>query len=147
MATRVRPLTVDDLDALVALDSAYAERHGLESLMTLASANFHARSGHSFVLEDDGGTRGFVLAHAVWNGVRPIVRATRLAVGDDSADARKALIETLTKSAYDAAVYDLEIEVPDADGKLREALETEQYRPAPSALYRRVLGSRGQGSS
>ena len=147
MATRVRPLTVDDLDDLAALDAAYAERLDLASLMTLASANFHARSGHSFVAEDDRGVHGFVLAHAVWNGVRPVVRATRLAVAAGAPDARAALIETLTKSAYDAAVYDLEIEVPDGDVDLRTALEAEQYRPAPSVLYRRVLGSRGQGST
>ena len=147
MATRARPLTVDDLDALLELDAAYAERYGLEPRMSLASANFHARSGHSFVLEDDETVKGFVLASAVWNGVRPVVRATRLAVADEGHAALTALIATLTKSAYDAAVYDLEVEAPDGDDDLRRALGDEQYRAAPSVLFRRVLGSRGQGSA
>ena len=142
MGARVRPLTVDDLDALAGLDAAYAERHGVEPRLTLASATFHARSGHSFILEAEGGAaEGFVLAHAVWNGERPVVRATRL-VAEESG-ARAALAESLTKSAYDAAVYDLEVEVPDDDAGLGESLGGARFRPAPSRLFRRTLGSRG----
>ena len=145
MGARVRPLTVDDLDALVPLDVAYAERHGLEARLTLASATFHARSGHSFVLENGGDVAGFVLAHAVWNGERPVLRATRLVAEDH--EARAALAETLTKSAYDAAVYDLEVEVPDDDPALGESLGGARFRPAPSTLFRRTLGSRGEAAS
>lgn len=144
MGARVRPLTVDDRDALAELDEAYAREHALEPALTLASANFHARSGHSFVIEREGGPAGFVLAHAVWNGVRPVVRATRLACPAGDEAAVTALVETLTKSAYDAAVYDLEVEVPDGDGMLRARLQAARYRPAPSTLFRRTLGSRGR---
>lgn len=136
---------MDDVEALAKLDHAHAERLGLEDRLTLASANFHARSGHSFVLERDGVPAGFILAHAVWNGVRPVVRATRVTAAPSDVAGRVALVETLTKSAYDAAVYDLEVEVPDGDAELAEALEHESYEPAPRALYRRVLGSRGAG--
>lgn len=143
MGTRVRPLTVDDLEALGPLDSEYADRHGLESSLTLASANFHARSGHSFVLVRDGRPAGFVLAQAVWNGVRPTVRASRLVSVESDQAGRVAMTETLTKSAYDAAVYDIEVEVPGTDEALQESLGVQQYGPAPSVLYRRTLGSRG----
>lgn len=146
MGTRVRPLEVDDVEALSVLDASYAERHGLETRLTLASANFHARSGHSFVLEDGGAARGFVLAHAVWNGHRPIVRATRMVADETDAAGRAALAESLTKSAYDAAVYDVEVEVPDTDAALRTVLEGQRYRTAPILLYRRTLGSRGAES-
>lgn len=147
MGTRVRPLEVEDVDVLSSLDAAYAEQHGLDSRVTLASANFHARSGHSFVLEEDGVARGFVLAHAVWNGHRPIVRATRMIAPDTDAAGRTILAESLTKSAYDAAVYDIEVEVPETDAALRSALDEQRYRSAPILLFRRTLGSRGADSS
>ena len=144
MGARVRPLAVEDLAALAPLDAAYAARVAAEPRLTLASANFHARSGHSFVLERERRPTGFVLAHAVWNGDRASVRATRLATAEGDAAGRAALTETLTKSAYDAAVYDLEVEVPDEDEALRASLDAAEYRPAPSTLYRRTLGSRGR---
>jgi hypothetical protein len=139
----VSPLTVEDLEPLQALDEGYAQTHGVEPHLTLASANFHARSGHSFVVERDDRPVGFVLAHAVWNGVRAVVRATRVVVEGADGGARAALVETLTKSAYDAAVYDLEVEVPDSDEALGASLGAERYRAAPSRLFRRTLGSRG----
>lgn len=146
MGTRVRALTVEDLDALVPLDAAYAARHELEPRLTLASVNFHARTGHSFVLERDGRVGGFVLAQAVWNGVRPSVRVTRMVAAEGDRTGRIALAETLTKSAYDAAVYDLEVEVPAADAELHASLRESQYAPSDTILYRRTLGSRGAGA-
>jgi hypothetical protein len=56
------------------------------------------------------------------------------------------LAQTLTKSAYDAAVYDVEVEVPDGDARLGSALGAEQYQASPSRLFRRVLGSRGEAA-
>lgn len=140
----MRPLTVDDLDALLELEEAYASRYRLEPTVSLGSANFYARSGHSFTAERGGTVEGFVLAHAIWDGLRPLVRATRVtARPDDWEQVAPALIEALTKSAYDAAVYDVEVLVPSGDDELASALDEKRYRPADWRPYRRTLGSRG----
>ncbi|MEJ2287823.1 MAG: DUF1999 family protein, partial [Deinococcales bacterium] len=48
----------------------------------------------------------------------------------------------LTKSAYDAGVYDLRVELPAGDAAGAEALQAERFGVAPTAVYSRHLGSR-----
>jgi hypothetical protein len=81
-----------------------------------------------------------VLAQAVWDGVRPTVRVSRL-VG--TPEARRALAEAVVKSAYDAAVYDLVAEVPAADGALATLLADAHWFERPTRRFERVLGTRG----
>ncbi|MEJ2668262.1 MAG: DUF1999 family protein, partial [Deinococcales bacterium] len=56
--------------------------------------------------------------------------------------ALRALLKALTKSAYDAGIYDVRVELPADDVAGAAALGTEDYRPAPAAVYARQLGSR-----
>lgn len=141
---RVRPIDVDDLAALAPIDAAAAARAGRETAVTRGSLSFYARSGHAFVAEDATGVRGFALAQAVWDGRRPTVRLQALAVADDGdRDARASLLEAVTKSAYDAAVYDLVATVPEGDPDALRLLADEGWRPEPVRAFRRTLGSRG----
>ena len=143
--THARPLTPDDEAVLAPIDAFYAEKTGLASVLTPGSVSFYARSGHSFVAVSAGEETGFILAHAVWDGTRPTVQVSRLAVanlGDDAS--REALLEALTKSAYDAAVYDLQVQHPQADEAGVKALQIKDYKAANITLFERVLGSRGQ---
>jgi hypothetical protein len=140
---RVRPLEVDDGDALAAIDAAYAGRSGDEPVATRGALSFYARTGHAFVAEDANGTRGFALAQAVWDGTRPTVQLRTLATEAADAEARAALLEAVTKSAYDAAVYDLVARAPLGDPALDELLRREGWRAEPVASLRRTLGSRG----
>ena len=143
--THARPLTPDDEAVLAPIDAFYAEKMGLESVLSRGSVSFYSRSGHSFVSMTSAEVTGFILAHAVWNGTRPTVQVSRLAVADLGDDAsREALLEALTKSAYDAAVYDLQVQHPQADEAGVKALQTKDYNTANITLYERVLGSRGQ---
>ena len=98
---------------------SYAQQFGLENIISRSSVSFYGRTGHAFVAVRNTQTVGFVLAQAVWNGTRPTVYVNRLSVPDSSEDteAREALLEAVTKSAYDAAVYDLQAQVPEADVK------------------------------
>lgn len=142
---RVRPLESNDLEHLSALLSNAAERAGEESLLTRGAVSFYSRSGHAFVVEDDAGVRGFALAQAVWNGVRPTVRLQTVRVADEGDDtARAALLEAVTKSAYDAAVYDLVATVPEQDDRLNALLEVHGWSSEPVRAWRRTLGSRGR---
>ena len=150
--TFARPLSPDDQDLLEPLDTAYAKEFGLEPIVTKSSVSFYVRTGHAFVAVRDAQVAGFVLAQAVWNGTRPTVYVNRLSVpktGDVEADteARAALLEAVTKSAYDAAVYDLQVQVPDADDGVALVLAAKSYALRPEHLYGRVLGSRGQKKS
>lgn len=143
--TFARPLSADDQELLGPNDAAYAARFGLEPVLSRSSVSFYVRTGHAFVAVRGGEAVGFALAQAVWNGIRPTVYLNRLAVPDmDDVGAREALLEAVTKSAYDAAVYDLEVQVPEADGGAAGALAAKQYALTPARVYRRVLGSRGQ---
>lgn len=147
--TFARPLTPDDREALEPLDRDYAAAYGLGSVVTKSSVSFYVRSGHAFVAVRDAETVGFVFAQAVWNGTRPTVYVNRLAV-TGAADAgnnevREALLEAVTKSAYDAAVYDLQVQVPEADGGAAGALTAKSYTLTTERVYTRVLGSRGLG--
>lgn len=143
--TFARPLTSEDQETLEPLDAGYAAQHGLEPVVTKSSVSFYVRSGHAFVAARGGEAVGFVFAQAVWNGTRPTVYVNRLSVRDPTdTEAREALLEAVTKSAYDAAVYDLQVQVPESDEGAARALAAKRYAPLPERLYRRVLGSRGQ---
>jgi hypothetical protein len=140
----VRPIDVDDLAALEPIDAATAARSGREPTVTRGSLSFYARSGHAFVAEDASDTRGFALAQAVWDGRRPTVRLQALVVADDGdREARAALLEAVTKSAYDAAVYDLVAVVPEGDPEAQRLLADQGWRPEHVRAFRRTLGSRG----
>lgn len=139
--TFARPLTPDDQEVLEELAATYAEHYGLEPLLTKSSVSFYVRTGHAFVALRAGEVTGFVLAQAVWNGTRPTVYVNRLVAPE--LDTGEALLEAVTKSAYDAAVYDLQVQVPEGDAVAERALSSKSYSPLPERLYRRVLGSRG----
>lgn len=145
---RVRPVTSDDTDVLLTVDSSYSGAFGLEVTASRGSASFHARTGHSFLAELDGAVRGFVLAHAIWTGGRPTVRLERLAAADPAdLAARLALLDALVKSAYDAGVYDLLAELPAEDSVGARALAANGFSSRPVSSYGLVLGSRGTGGS
>jgi len=140
---RVRPLDVSDLDALRAFAAATP---GVGEAPGRGAVAFYARTGHAFVAETDAGVRGFAFAAAVWDGERPTVRLARLAFGGDDVDAvRAALLEAVTKSAYDAAVYDLVAEVAEDDAATAAWLRQAQWRARPVTTFVRTLGSRGGG--
>jgi hypothetical protein len=143
MPPLVRPLTADDADDLRPLDLEYSRRTGSEELVEPASLSFFERSGHSFVLEE-GGAHGFLLAQAIWDGRRPTVLVRRLVSLDD--EGRRALVEAVTKSAYDAGVYDLLVELPESDVAGVPSLASCGYHPRESRLFARVLGSRSRES-
>ena len=146
MASFARPLTSDDLEVLESVEKAYTESLETEPALSLSSLTFYARSGHSFVAMKDKEVTGFVLAHAVWNGTRPAVYVNHLAVTDlQDGGSREALLEAVTKSAYDAAVYDIRVLHPQKDKAGQAALTTKQYTKTPITVYERILGSRGQG--
>lgn len=136
----VRPLNTDDVDALRPLDRNYARRTGCEELVDASSLSFYARSGHAFVLEMSGEIRGFLLGQAVWDGRRPNLLVRRM-VASEGAE-RVALLEAVTKSAFDAGVYDLLVELPDGDSAGLAALNSCDYYPRRSRLFERVLGTR-----
>ena len=136
----VRPVEVDDLASLAPVDGAYAERHGVDAIVTAASLAFFARTGHAFVAQVGARVAGVALAQAVWDGAKPTVRVARLA-GEDAA--REALAEAVVKSAYDAAVTDLVADVPDSDRALAMLLAATGWVARPVRRFERTLGSRG----
>jgi len=144
MSLSLRPVAVDDLAELEPLDAAYAREMAVEPAVEAASLGFFARTGHAFVAEAGGRPQGVVLAQAVWDGVRPTVRVSRL-IG--SPEARRALAEAVVKSAYDAAVYDLAAEVPAADAALAALLSAASWSERPTRRFERVLGSRAHPGS
>lgn len=139
-----RPLNLEDGDALETIDVAASERAGQDPMLTAGALGFYARSGHAFVAVRDGEPCGFALAQAIWDGRRPALRLRPLAVGQPSDDeARGALLDAVTKSAYDAAVYDLVADAAEGDLRTQSLLEREGWRPAPVRSFVRTLGSRG----
>jgi len=142
---RVRPIDVEDLESLQAFEKTLSPSNvnPSEGLLTRASVSFFERTGHAFVAEDGNGVRGVILAQAVWDGVRPTVRMQHLLTADEDLTVRAALLEALTKSAYDAAVYDLVAELPRHDPVTKTWLEENSWREEPTTLFRRTLGSRG----
>lgn len=144
MDTHARPLEAEDAPAVAAIDGAYARAHGLEPRASEASLRFFARTGHAFVAEGNGRVLGFVLAQPLFDGERAAVFASRLATpppGDGAA--LRALLRALTKSAYDAGIYDILVELPGGDAAA-EALADEAYARVPAALFARYLGSRAR---
>ena len=142
MSLLVRPITAEDLEDLLPLDESYSRTSGSEPLVTQAALSFYGRSGHSFVLEEQGEASGFLLAQAVWDGQRPTVTVRRSVAASEAG--RKALLEAVTKSAYDAGVYDIVVEQPEGDEAGKAALAASGYRARPTRLYSRVLGSRSR---
>lgn len=143
--TLIRSLNQEDFDELKAIDESYASHYALEPMLTLGSLNFYARTGHAFASLRAGRMTGFVLAQSVWNGFRPVLQMNRLAIADISDLASQtALLEALTKSAYDAAVYDLQLLLPQADIQLLGLAEQKDYRETGLKVLGRTLGSRGQ---
>jgi len=144
MNLRIRPIELDDLERLEPLDADYGAAHGQPRLISPASLRFFARTGHAFVAElDPESPRGFVLAQALWDGVRPTLWCMRLVASDAAALA--ALAEALVKSAYDAAVYHLRAEVPEGDSDLQAHFLASDWQPRPMVRLERVLGSRSRG--
>lgn len=136
-------------EKLQAIDKAYAKAMQLEPQLSRSSLSFYSRTGHAFIamqkneLQEDA-LQGFVLAQSIWNGTRPTVIVNYLAVADmDDIAAREALLEAVTKSAYDAAVYDIHISIPEADSVCMQALERKAYQPVANKIFARKLGSRG----
>jgi hypothetical protein len=150
MGIRVKHLEEADLEAVMQLDRAYASLHGLEELASAASVRFFGRTEHSFTAEADGpdgaATVGFLLAQAVWSGVRPQVLVARVAAPGQP-PAAAALLKAVVKSAYDSGVYDLVARVPRGDQGLVQQLETEEFFLDPQLAYVRILGSRGVGAA
>jgi len=143
MDTHARPLEPDDGARLEAIDRAYAAAYGLEPRGGPASLRYFARSGHAFVAVGAAGVLGFVLAQAQFDGERATVVAHRLATeppGDP--EALSALLKALTKSAYDAGVYDLRVELPSEDLAGAAALSVEGFAATPTVVSARYLGSR-----
>jgi hypothetical protein len=137
-----RPLSPEDAEALLPFDQEYALRYELEPILTKSSLSFFVRSGHSFTAYAGNEARGFVLAQAIWNGTRPTVYVSRLATSEGELTVKRALLEAVTKSAYDAAVYDLIAMIPEGDEESAAALRHTRYGRQPLRLYGRVLGSR-----
>jgi hypothetical protein len=140
-----RPLGQDDEAVLADMDRHYAELVGLTPFLSRSSLHFYVRTGHSFVAVKNTQPTGFVLAQSVWNGTRPTVYVNRLAVAEVAdGPSRLALLEAVTKSAYDAAVYDLQVLHPSSDEGGLAALLEKQYLERPFRIFERILGSRGQ---
>lgn len=143
--TFARALSQDDGDDLAAIDQAYAQHFGLEPILTRSSLNFYTRTGHAFVGVKEGEMTGFAAAQSIWNGTRPTVYLNRLAVMNlADTESRLALIEAVTKSAYDAAVYDLQVQLPKGDKFGTHALADKGYSEVEVVTFTRILGSRGQ---
>lgn len=164
----IRPLELDDLDRLVALDDAHRAALGVVPVVSRASVHFYARSGHSFVAETGAGSSetsltpggsgrvavGFVLAHSSWSGAGAVVRLERLAVtgvpagggsrtssATAAASTAAALTAAVVKSAYDAGVYRLVAAVAEDDELAQVALGTTMFDVVPDITYVRLLGA------
>ncbi|MEM6428179.1 MAG: DUF1999 family protein [Deinococcota bacterium] len=148
MACFARALSQEGEAALLAIDQAHVSQFGGEVLVQRSSLSFFERTGHAFTAFNDDQVVGFVVAQAIFNGTRPTVFVSRLAVHYEDTEvadqALELLVETVTKSAYDAAVYDLLWHVPARDEKLQRVLAKNQYDKCETYVYERVLGSRGQ---
>lgn len=150
MACFAKTLSQDDEDALTPIDQAYAAMFAVEPLIQRSSLSFFERTGHAFSALNAGEVVGYVFAQAIFNGTRPTVFVSRLAVkvNDDAVaqEARAVLVEAVTKSAYDAAVYDLLVLLPEADTAAQQAFAQNEYDESKLTALVRTLGSRGQTS-
>ena len=126
------------------IDENYASRYELEPAFGRGSVSFYTRTGHAFVAIEDAVATGFVLGQAIFDGNRALLFVSRLAATDAAGiESRRALAEAVTKSAYDAGVYDVLVLLPEADRDGQVAMEQARYRRSPVQLFGRVLGSRG----
>jgi len=150
VACFAKAISQDDEDALTPIDQTYAEAFAVEPLIQRSSLSFFERSGHAFTALNMGEAVGFVFAQAIFNGTRPTVLVSRLAVrSNDEAvaqAARAVLVEAVTKSAYDAAVYDLLVLLPEADKAAQQAFAQNQYDKGKLTALVRTLGSRGKNT-
>ncbi len=136
---QVRPLNEADLPALERLEAEL--RPGDKRPRANAAAlRFFARSGHSFVAEDEDGAQGFVLAQPLWQGDRATVLVTRLVAREH---ALGPLLKALEKSAYDAAAYELALPAPEGSPLARAALDAGYY-PGPRLFAKRLGSSMGE---
>ncbi|AFZ67824.1 DUF1999 domain-containing protein [Deinococcus peraridilitoris] len=110
---------------------------------SLAALRFYERSEHSFVAEEDGELRGAIFAQSVWQGDRPTVLVTRLWLARPAdADVTSGLLRACSKSAYDAAIYELHLGVT---AELQEGAAREHFRE--QGVYAvRLLGSRADSA-
>ena len=134
----VRPLLQGEEPLLAELEARLLPP-GWRPRATQAAVAFYARSGHSFLAEEEGSPRGFVLAQPLWQGDRATVVVTRLLAEDE--ETALALLRAVEKSAYDAAAYEVALFVEPGGGLEAPAGEL-GFRPGPR-LWTRVLGSRG----
>lgn len=136
-----RYLRIEDLEGLKLVDQAYYDSYGLEPIVNLRSLNFYSRSGHSFASLDSDRYSGFVFAHAIWNGAKAVMQVSRLAVIENDEAVAAALIEAVLKSAYDAAVYDLQVMQPNIDELGLKAFMAKDFVLNETSLLSRKLGS------
>ena len=150
-----RPFTQGDFEALAALDLATLRREDPDfdalpereregrGRTSLAALRFFERSEHSFVAEAGAGLLGALFAQSVWQGDRPTVLVARvwLAAGAPP-ETGAALLRACTKSAYDAAIYEVYLPVTP---ELLAAAAAEGFRGV-ARLAVRHLGSRAGGA-
>jgi hypothetical protein len=147
MSVMTRQVELADAEAIAALDSRYAARRGVAAIAERAVVSYYSRSGHAFVRDADGDVLGFVLAHAVWDGGRPVVRLSRLVAEGDAPQVLRGLLDAFVKSAYDAGAYDLVAELPVGDEAGLAALREVSFAPREVVQLERTLGTRGAGAT
>lgn len=130
---RLRPIHEEDLPLLNALAG--------ERPLSLAQVRFFARTHHSFLAEGEA-PLGFALAQALWQGEQATVLINR--IEGKSQEVLAGLIRAVTKSAYDAGVYEVALHVDPGRELLKEALLKEGFQVGPLVLAVRVLGTRGE---
>lgn len=135
-------LSIEDLDGLKLIDKDYSDKYGLEPVVSQRSLNFYSRSGHSFASLDSSRYSGFIFAHAIWNGAKAVMQVSRLVVEENNTVVAKALIEAVVKSAYDAAVYDLQVIQPNKDDLGLNAFLEKEFQIDEMTFLTRRLGSR-----
>ena len=141
--TFAKPLQLNDAEQLRPIDEAYARYFKVETRLTRGSLSFYVRTGHAFVAVRKSEMVGFVLAQAVWNGTRPTLLVDYMPVAKmQDLVARLAMLEAVTKSAYDAAVYDIQVQIFTKDTVAIQSLIEKQYDEKELRIYERILGSR-----
>ncbi len=114
---------------------------------SLPSLRFYSRSEHSFVAVEassvDAETStvyGFILAQSIWMGDKALVYISSIRVHPDApSGCLPGLLHCVTKSAYDGAVYELQLL---ADSHLEAIAIREGYKDSKNKLLQRILGSR-----
>ena len=150
-----RAFTPADFEALQSLDLAVLRREDpdFDSLgareregrlrTSLAALRFYERSEHSFVADEDGALQGAIFAQSVWQGDRPTVLITRTWLAERaSPETAAGLLRACTKSAYDAAIYEVHLPVTP---ELTAAASGEGFRSL-GAYAARFLGTRAESA-